>query len=80
MLDSEIPLCKKLSKKRCLLMAQGINGVCSGCPGDWIDPKKDADFSEVFYEDLDIMKMEMPPGSRGYGVDNTVHHPDSDPW
>ena len=27
------------------------------------------------YEDLDISKMEMPPGSRGYGIDNTVHHP-----
>ncbi len=26
------------------------------------------------YEDLDISKMEMPPGSRGYGVDNTIHH------
>ena len=24
------------------------------------------------------MKMEMPPGSRGYGVDNTVHHPDTE--
>jgi fumarate reductase flavoprotein subunit len=22
--------------------------------------------------------MEMPPGSRGYGVDNTIHHPDSE--
>ncbi len=33
---------------------------------------------EVQYEDLDVMKMEMPPGSRGYGVDNTVHHPDTE--
>ncbi|PCI30520.1 MAG: fumarate reductase flavoprotein subunit [SAR324 cluster bacterium] len=32
---------------------------------------------EVEYEDLDIMTMEMPPGSRGYGTDNTVHHPDT---
>ena len=32
---------------------------------------------EVAYEDLDIMKMEIPPGSRGYGNDNTVHHPDT---
>ncbi|MFH1152810.1 MAG: FAD-binding protein, partial [Pseudomonadota bacterium] len=36
-----------------------------------------ADLPEVKYEDLDIMKMEMPPGSRGYGVDNTIHHPDT---
>ena len=35
------------------------------------------DLPEVSYEDLDVMKMEMPPGSRGYGVDNTVHHPDT---
>ncbi len=37
-----------------------------------------ADLPEVEYEDLDIMKMEMPPGSRGYGVDNTIHHPDTE--
>jgi len=30
------------------------------------------------YEDLDIMKMEMPPGFRGYGNDNTLHHPDTE--
>jgi fumarate reductase flavoprotein subunit len=24
------------------------------------------------------MKMEMPPGSRGYGKDNILHHPDTD--
>ncbi len=24
------------------------------------------------------MKMEMPPGSRGYGKDNTIHHPDTE--
>jgi fumarate reductase flavoprotein subunit len=39
---------------------------------------EDADLPEVSYEDLNIMKMEMPPGSRGYGVDNTVHHPDTE--
>ncbi|MCG8566307.1 MAG: fumarate reductase flavoprotein subunit, partial [Desulfobacterales bacterium] len=38
----------------------------------------DADLPEISYEDLDIMKMEMPPGSRGYGVDNTIHHPDTE--
>jgi fumarate reductase flavoprotein subunit len=41
----------------------------------WQDNK--ADLPEVTYEDLDIMKMEMPPASRGYGVDNTTHHPDT---
>jgi fumarate reductase flavoprotein subunit len=51
---------------------------------DWLKrtlttwPAEDADLPEVVYEDLDIMKMEMPPGSRGYGVDNTVHHPDTE--
>jgi fumarate reductase flavoprotein subunit len=35
------------------------------------------DLPEISYEDLDIMKMEMPPGSRGYGVDNIIHHPDT---
>ncbi len=29
------------------------------------------------YVDLDIMKMEMPPGSRGYGRDLTIPHPDT---
>jgi fumarate reductase flavoprotein subunit len=41
----------------------------------WKDDE--ADLPEVTYEDLDVMKMEMPPGSRGYGVDNTIHHPDT---
>ncbi|MCP4720475.1 MAG: fumarate reductase flavoprotein subunit [Desulfobacteraceae bacterium] len=41
----------------------------------WQD--NDADLPEITYEDLDIMKMETPPASRGYGVDNTVHHPDT---
>ncbi|MBU2454902.1 MAG: fumarate reductase flavoprotein subunit, partial [Proteobacteria bacterium] len=36
-----------------------------------------ADLPEVTYEELNVMKMEMPPGSRGYGTDNTVHHPDT---
>jgi len=30
------------------------------------------------YEDIDIMTMEMPPGSRGYGKDQTIHHPDTE--
>ena len=41
----------------------------------WKD--ESADLPELTYEDLDVMKMEMPPGSRGYGVDNTIHHPDT---
>ena len=51
---------------------------------DWLKrtltswPDQDADIPKVEYEDLDIMKMEMPPASRGYGVDNTIHHPDTE--
>ncbi len=41
----------------------------------WTD--ENADLPDVAYEELDITKMEMPPGSRGYGVDNIVHHPDT---
>lgn len=41
----------------------------------WKDP--DQDLPELDYEALDVMKMEIPPGSRGYGVDNTIHHPDT---
>ena len=41
--------------------------------------KDDAeDLPQVEYEALDVMKMEMPPGSRGYGVDSTIHHPDTE--
>jgi fumarate reductase flavoprotein subunit len=29
------------------------------------------------YESLDVMRMELPPGFRGYGVKNIVEHPDS---
>lgn len=36
-----------------------------------------ADLPDISYEELDVMKMEMPPGSRGYGVDNIIHHPDT---
>ncbi|MBF0202023.1 MAG: fumarate reductase flavoprotein subunit [Desulfamplus sp.] len=39
---------------------------------------EDDDLPEVSYEELDVMKMEMPPGSRGYGVDNTIHHPNTE--
>ncbi len=30
------------------------------------------------YDDLDIMKMEMPPGSRGYGGATIIDHPDTE--
>ncbi len=39
----------------------------------WRD--ENADQPTLEYEDQDISKMEMPPGSRGYGKDNTIHHP-----
>ncbi len=42
----------------------------------WKDDE--TDLPEVEYEALDVMKMEMPPGSRGYGVDQTIHHPDTE--
>ncbi|QYJ79153.1 fumarate reductase flavoprotein subunit [Shewanella acanthi] len=29
------------------------------------------------YEPLDVMKMELPPGYRGYGIDNAIVHPDT---
>lgn len=37
-----------------------------------------ADLPEVTYEALDVMKMELPPGSRGYGEDKIIHHPDTE--
>ncbi|SLM31299.1 Fumarate reductase flavoprotein subunit [Desulfamplus magnetovallimortis] len=42
----------------------------------WKDENED--LPQVSYEELDVMTMEMPPGSRGYGVDNTIHHPDTE--
>ncbi len=39
---------------------------------------EDDDLPEVEYEPLDISKMEMPPGSRGYGVDNTIPNPETE--
>lgn len=42
----------------------------------WSD--ENATQPEIFYEDLDIMKMEMPPAFRGYGKDNRIPHPDSE--
>jgi len=31
----------------------------------------------VSYEEIDIKTMELPPGFRGYGKDNTIAHPES---
>jgi fumarate reductase flavoprotein subunit len=39
--------------------------------------EEDSELPDIDYEDLDILSMEMPPGSRGYGTDNIVHHPDT---
>ncbi|WP_119967858.1 fumarate reductase flavoprotein subunit [Shewanella japonica] len=40
-------------------------------------PDKNALEPELHYEQLDVMKMELPPGYRGYGNDNAVAHPDT---
>lgn len=50
---------------------------------DWLKrtlcrwPDKNALEPEIHYEDLDVMQMELPPGYRGYGVDNAIPHPDT---
>ncbi|MFT5879427.1 MAG: fumarate reductase flavoprotein subunit [Moritella sp.] len=42
----------------------------------WPDP--DALAPQLGYEDLDVMTMELPPGYRGYGIDNAIVHPDTE--
>jgi len=42
----------------------------------WPDPS--ADMPTLGYEPLDIMKMELPPGWRGYGARNQIEHPDTE--
>jgi len=42
----------------------------------WRD--SDADLPDVSYEALDVMKMELPPGTRGDGVDKIIPHPDTE--
>ncbi|MCL1035560.1 fumarate reductase flavoprotein subunit [Shewanella submarina] len=50
---------------------------------DWLKrtlccwPDANALEPEIHYEDLDVMQMELPPGYRGYGIDNTIPHPDT---
>ncbi|WP_285163960.1 fumarate reductase flavoprotein subunit [Shewanella goraebulensis] len=40
-------------------------------------PDENALEPKLSYEQLDVMKMELPPGYRGYGNDNAVAHPDT---
>lgn len=40
-------------------------------------PDVDADLPQLAYEDIDVMKMELPPGFRGYGTRNHLEHPDT---
>jgi len=41
----------------------------------WRNPSDE--LPTLAYEDLDVLKMELPPGSRGYGKDVTIEHPDT---
>jgi fumarate reductase flavoprotein subunit len=40
-------------------------------------PDEDASLPHLDYEALDVMKMELPPGWRGYGAKNYIDHPDT---
>ena len=40
-------------------------------------PDAEADLPTLNYEDLDIMRMELPPGWRGYGARDYIDHPDT---
>ena len=50
---------------------------------DWLNrtiarwPGEEASRPELQYENLDVMKMELPPGWRGYGTKDHVDHPDT---
>ncbi|MFB2760252.1 fumarate reductase flavoprotein subunit [Shewanella xiamenensis] len=50
---------------------------------DWLNrtlaswPDTNALEPVLSYEPLDVMKMELPPGYRGYGIDNAIAHPDT---
>ncbi|HMV16284.1 MAG TPA: fumarate reductase flavoprotein subunit [Rhodocyclaceae bacterium] len=41
----------------------------------WPDPQQTR--PTLSYEALDVMRMELPPGWRGYGARNAVEHPDT---
>lgn len=51
---------------------------------DWLNrtlaswPDADALEPMLNYEALDVMKMELPPGYRGYGINNAIVHPDTE--
>jgi len=51
---------------------------------DWLNrtlaswPDADALEPVLDYEALDVMKMELPPGYRGYGINNAIVHPDTE--
>ncbi|MDR1228314.1 MAG: fumarate reductase flavoprotein subunit [Azoarcus sp.] len=40
-------------------------------------PDEGASLPQLDYEPLDVMKMELPPGWRGYGAKNYIDHPDT---
>jgi fumarate reductase flavoprotein subunit len=50
---------------------------------DWLKrtlavwPDDSADLPRLDYEALDVMKMELPPGWRGYGAKDYIDHPDT---
>ncbi|MCG9757156.1 fumarate reductase flavoprotein subunit [Shewanella insulae] len=41
-------------------------------------PSSDATRPQLDYEQLDVMKMELPPGYRGYGINNAIAHPNTE--
>lgn len=51
---------------------------------DWLNrtlaswPEPEALEPVLNYEALDVMKMELPPGYRGYGINNAIVHPDTE--
>ncbi|MEI6859093.1 MAG: fumarate reductase flavoprotein subunit [Shewanella sp.] len=51
---------------------------------DWLNrtlsswPDDNALSPVLSYEQLDVMTMELPPGYRGYGIDNAIAHPDTE--
>jgi fumarate reductase flavoprotein subunit len=51
---------------------------------DWLNrtlstwPDADALAPVLSYETLDVIQMELPPGYRGYGVNNAIAHPDTE--
>jgi fumarate reductase flavoprotein subunit len=50
---------------------------------DWLSrtlatwPDEQATLPELSYEALDVMRMELPPGWRGYGAKDHIDHPDT---